>query len=64
MPPLLDTILVAMIILLSAAYLVHRKLRSLKSIQRDWASGHAEVCDQCPAIKIRQAQVKASASRK
>jgi biopolymer transport protein ExbD len=58
MPPLLDTLLVVLIVLLATAYLLRRKLRSLKSIQRDWTTGRAEVCDHCPAIKIRQAQMK------
>ena len=59
MPPLLDTLLVVLVVSLAAAYLVVRKIRALKKINRDWATGHAEVCDHCPAIKIRQAQMKA-----
>ena len=58
MSPLFDTLLVALMVLLAAAYLVRRKLRSLRNIQRDWTTGRAEVCDHCPAIKIRQAQMK------
>jgi biopolymer transport protein ExbD len=58
MPPLLDILLVVLMVLLATAYLLRRKLRSLRSIQRDWTTGHAEVCDHCPAIKIRQAQMK------
>ena len=58
MPPLLDIVLVGTMVLCATAYLVRRKLRSLRSIQRDWTTGRAEVCDHCPAIKIRQAQMK------
>jgi len=63
MPPLLDIVLVTFVVLAAGGYLIRRKARSLKSIQRDWATGHAEVCNHCPAIKIRQAQAKAPASR-
>lgn len=58
MPALLDIALVALIVLLATAYLIRRKVRTAKRVSRDWASGHAEACDHCPAIKIRQAQRK------
>lgn len=64
MPPLLDTLLVGLIVACATAYLIMRKQRALKKVSRDWASGHAEACDHCPAIKIRQAQTKAFAGRR
>jgi hypothetical protein len=62
MPPILDILFVALAVLLAASYLVWRKVRSLRRIERDWSSGRAEVCDHCPAIDIRKAQVRRSSS--
>ena len=58
MPALLDYGLVIGAVTAAAAFLWYRKLRSLKKISRDWSTGHSEICDSCPAIKIREAQVK------
>jgi hypothetical protein len=56
MPAVLDTVLVVLAVVLAIVYLVSRKVRTLKKVSRDWSSGHAEACDHCPAVKIRQAQ--------
>ncbi len=58
MPELVDIILVVAFVAAATAYLVWRKVRSLRKIQRDWTTGHPESCGHCPAIQIRQAQLK------
>jgi hypothetical protein len=63
MSSMLDIGLVITVVAAAAAYLIMRKVRGLKKVNRDWATGHAEVCDHCPAMKIREAQVKALARR-
>jgi hypothetical protein len=56
MAPLLDIGFVMVGVGAAVAYLVLRKVRALKRINRDWATGHAATCDHCPAIQIREAQ--------
>ncbi len=52
----MDTLSVGLVVAAAVAYLVFRKVRALKKISRDWATGHAASCGHCPAIQIRQAQ--------
>ena len=56
MPTYLDIVLVIATVSAATAYIVMRKVRSVRKINRDWTTGHAEACDHCPAIQIRQAQ--------
>lgn len=54
----MDTLLVALLVVSAIAYLIVRKTRALKKLGRDWATGHANSCGHCPAIQIRQAQLR------
>ena len=56
MPVWLDTVLVLAAVLFAAGYLVRRKIRSVRRLTRDWTTGHAEVCDSCPVMKVREAK--------
>ncbi|HEY3295226.1 MAG TPA: hypothetical protein VGL38_07295 [bacterium] len=58
MSPLLDTFLVLTAVALALGYLVWRKLRSKRHAQRDWTSGHADVCTSCPVIQIHKARLQ------
>ncbi|MBK6765450.1 MAG: hypothetical protein IPG71_03740 [bacterium] len=55
----LDTVLVVFTVVLAIGYLAWRKLRSARRANRDWSSGHAEVCDSCPVLEIRKARLRA-----
>ena len=57
MPAGLDYILVIVTVAGALGYLVWRKVRSVRTIRRDWASGHAENCSGCAVVKIRKAQL-------
>lgn len=50
----LDTLLVLLAVLSACGYLLWRRMRSRRQIERDWSSGRAESCAHCPAIEIRK----------
>ena len=63
MSTLLDYSLVLLAVLMAGAYLLWRRQRSARQLDRDWSNGRAESCGHCPAIEIRKAQHKAAAKK-
>ena len=55
---MLDLSLVILTVLAAMIYLLRRKIFAVRKIERDWSSGHADVCTSCPAIEIRKRQIK------
>lgn len=64
MPNTLDLILVLSSVGLAAGYLVLRKIRTARTMTRDWSSGHVEACDSCPIVEIRKARERIQLSSK
>ena len=58
MPVWMDIALVMATVLVAAAYLVRRKIRSARRLARDWTTGRVDACDSCPVIRIKEAQHK------
>jgi hypothetical protein len=54
----MDIALVMATVLVAAAYLVRRKIRSARRLARDWTTGRVDACDSCPVIRIKEAQHK------
>jgi hypothetical protein len=52
----LDFALVALTVAVAAAYLIRRKIRKARRLDRDWTSGRVDACDACPVIEIRRAK--------
>ncbi len=63
MSTLLDTSLVLLAVLAACGYLLWRRVRAARKLDRDWSSGRAESCGHCPAIEIRKAQHKSAAKK-
>jgi hypothetical protein len=59
MPAAVDMLLVLATVAAAIGYFLIRKLRSVKKVQRDWASGHAESCGNCAVVEIRRRQLAA-----
>jgi hypothetical protein len=49
----LDLILVILALALAVGYLVVRKIRNTRNLTRDWSTGRAESCGNCPVITIK-----------
>jgi hypothetical protein len=56
MSAFIDYVLVALTVGLAAAYLIRRKIRKRRRLDRDWTSGRVDACDSCPVIEIRRRQ--------
>jgi hypothetical protein len=56
MSPTIDYSLVILAVLAAGIYLLWRRAKSRRKLDRDWASGRAENCGSCPVIEIRKQQ--------